>query len=1215
MTTRSKTITTTLKIQTNKTMKHTFNNIFYSFIVSAFALAFSACQDDFPYVPGAPIPEGITEVSVKATFKDFTPALDTRSPGNALESITELWMVLFDGDGDYLEKRKIEDFEVTQVENQRPDGAESSEAKTAHVEFKQIIPNGYYYIYFVANHNLETKDVTSIDKLKKLPLEWDSSDVGKNAQMFGFLEDASIDDSAGEEKKGDNKFTAPKIGIRPGVSGHAWLTRAASKLTVAFNTTKLNENVYIYLKSITIKDIAKKCYLASDNNIGQDGYNLIDKEESLIENGETIFFKGAKEEHKAKDDHGKWPVIASGDSVFGLVSDLSRKKPDEHRDLNGMSAENAIKLEHAASARALYFYENMQGQGTVGTESDKRQDVTGQNKQVSYPDGTDKNDKAWKDAKPYGTYVEIDGYYVNQGNKHPGQGPIKYRFMLGKDEKIDYDAERNHHFALTLNFKGNANDVDFHIDYVEEDKPGLFVPDTTYVSYSYLQPGTVTLRATPRKGYVLSDLEAFLIENEWKPMEDDGQDIYFKHAWDLQASGTWPDDLTGDTDDGEEFYKQRLSVLKSLSSNDHYNKYIKYTTEKERQRNIEWGFLSLRKIFDVIKPLAGTEYNKGVLAGQKFFLEGQESNNRRLKYYRSYQAAIPTEDGFITENEIAGEGKYDGHDDGNFTITRTTNHTNGEIDYIAEVPIFTRAKTIDDIMVYGGSNPYYMHHRKAKIKFRATFKKTDNTVSGPDEYSEYGYTICVQSQRIDNPRMIMRRNDNTAAFLVKLAYLREFDQYLDEVTVTKKGDEETIFEEIISRGPWSATIYLDPDGLIQLTANGKTVTKVGASVGGRTQTPVRFTYQPRKTTTEDKPLCGVIKVLYHNNNCSHYIIVRQGYGPIQLADKAITGGNEIANAVPKVPCFNVWDTDSLCKSPLSIGSLFRRYGNFEYPISEANNEKYGMGVQVPDSYKYKVHGHKDGLNWSEIKSITDDYSTTKSYHMTKEHFTENRSESGKLEFYNPRTKETAEFRLPKYSELPYFGIYPTNFDESANPTLAKELNQFYNAFGIAYADGAKATCLQAKAVRYSDPDNKGLESERGVCGVAIYNHENGRNLFFPMGSTGHGRRKAKYLFVSGTKPTGNPNGFNHYGSVDSKLNRESDIYRPLAYDLGNQKGVAMWIEAGNGTDHGSEKIIAMDFNYGNFMSSRLSFDQLNPNPSSTEKTQNYDALPIRLVYK
>lgn len=68
-----------------------------------------------------------------------------------------------------------------------------------------------------------------------------------------------------------------------------------------------------------------------------------------------------------------------------------------------------------------------------------------------------------KDEVELGTYIEVEAYYDSRAKGNEGKGKIFYRFMLGKDTEFDYDAERNHHYKLTMNFLGNANDVDWHI--------------------------------------------------------------------------------------------------------------------------------------------------------------------------------------------------------------------------------------------------------------------------------------------------------------------------------------------------------------------------------------------------------------------------------------------------------------------------------------------------------------------------------------------------------------------------------------------------------------------------------------------------------------------------------------------------------------------------------------------------------------------------------
>ena len=133
---------------------------------------------------------------------------------------------------------------------------------------------------------------------------------------------------------------------------------------------------------------------------------------------------------------------------------------------------------HSHSAKALYFYENLQGEG-----KDKKQSLDGVNIWKPNPVENDLN-SGWKDGKAYGTYIEVRGYYRNTApDGSVSSGWIKYRFMLGQDEKTNYDALRNTHYKVTLKLRGFGNDYDWHIDYKEE--TGIYITTPQYISYLY----------------------------------------------------------------------------------------------------------------------------------------------------------------------------------------------------------------------------------------------------------------------------------------------------------------------------------------------------------------------------------------------------------------------------------------------------------------------------------------------------------------------------------------------------------------------------------------------------------------------------------------------------------------------------------------------------------------------------------------------------------
>lgn len=1117
-------------------------------LLAVIAVMATSCVDRLIFDDDA-IPEGVSTVDVTVGFAAFTPALESRASGTAMKNINSLWLVIYKADGTFVEKREITGFDTEKVEpNVRPDGTPSSEQQTGHVNFKLTLNNGYYRLFAVANHDLSTVSddkISSIDSLKALGLNWQSDDVTKNAQMFGWFVEGN--------KNSDHGSDAPIITIRDNTTTlHAWVRRAASKLTIAFDTRDLNENVYIYLKSVTVKDIPAHCYLHNPNTVGSDSYDLGN---DLID-GESIYFANARRDDQGKASYGQWACLAVGDSVYGLYR-------DKHSYAEGSTFTERLALEHSESAPALYFYENLQPEGREGTVTDKRQDVSGNNLEVSYPDGTEEGaySKGWKDGKPWGSYVEVKAYYICDSGDRPGKGDITYRFMLGKDTKTNYEAERNHHYRLTMKFNRYANDVDFHIDYKEEARPGLFTPDSVYVSYSYNQPSTMTVRAIPAPGYDLVNIESVIIDNEWRPDRDPSATYYYKNAWDQQVAAS-----------GNSF---NLHWVYSEEEEGGWNTNLFYKRDEEIKPNTEYGFLSLRSV-EVVTLDMGRGGNKDDMV-----------RNFRRAYFKPQKNTDSNGD----TRDVGGPLNWRVYDDlpelngtplthedpldGNYTFTRTCNPNNKEITYIGKIPLYTRAKTLDTWAVYSGANQFYEHRRMARIKFIAHYKN-----SAGQTYTDVSYTTVMQTERVDNPRAIYREYNNDDPFEVRLCYGRD------------------IFRQVISEGPWTATIERDPQNLVKLTANGQTATGEGASVTGHTRTAVTFTYTPRgKLTNSAQTRGAIINVTYHNNNCVHRILVRQGYAPQVLGVHGTTQWST----------FNVYNNRELVRSPLSVGSLFRRYSDLEYPILECNNEDYGVGdlVGTEDGfvpYPLKICNSGDTtwrlVKWNDIPCVE-----------RKEFALDSEDAFPDMTLDNHNLSVSNNYRLPRFNELWQIGI-----------SEADSNNDYYNdynvGYGVIYADGAKKTLLDSRAYSYKDYTNRGIRSECGVRAAVVYALSNGDNVPFPLGASGHARRKTR-----GCKPGGkafgdyvNGYGYMRYGNVDYRLEGDVNCHRPLAWDLPSQMGAAYWINHDNRTaDNPNELRVAIDFNYGNFMSYFLNIADVFVYYGADKKVP--DALPIRPVHK
>ena len=480
--------------------------------MSAFVLA--ACTKDITDDYGGVIPEGECSVTADVEFKPLAAGLNgaTRSAGNAIKAIETLHVLLYDENQKLVESHSITDFK-TNADADRTDkdadNGHTAESKTPRAAFDLKIPYGRYYIYAVANmDDLADEDVATVGDLKSVSLKWNGDNVASNNQMFGCF---IVGDADAKEPKDDPLITV----AQKSMSLHAWIRRAASKVTVAFDASGLKDNIYIYLKSVQIKDIPSHCLLGKDNKPASDA--------ELIREGETIeYAKG----NTTWDDN--YPArITNGNPVYGaakLTSDVEARSVDEQ-----------IAAQHGEDVAALYFYENMQGQGIS-----KKQDWKEQGK-VTFPDGSNKDDAGnlnspnRKDQMLYGTYIEVKAHYMSRNAGDMSEGDITYRFMLGKDTDKDYDAQRNYHYKLTMKFKGYANDVDWHIDYERE--KGIIIPNPYYISYLYNHSMMLPVQVNTEPGVTVTSLKAEIIDNRWAPDEATGLDYY--RAMDLEGQNMW----------------------------------------------------------------------------------------------------------------------------------------------------------------------------------------------------------------------------------------------------------------------------------------------------------------------------------------------------------------------------------------------------------------------------------------------------------------------------------------------------------------------------------------------------------------------------------------------------------------------------------------------------------------------------------------------------
>ena len=400
------------------------------------------------------LPEESGSISIQVDYRPLESALDTRSAGDLIRTIDNISIVAFNSaDGSFAFSKYFTSDDYSSLEEVNSPSGTYAESKVWRASLTMNdVPRGKYRIYAVVNmdRNLTSAETASESALKSISLSWQTTG-DKSCSPENNRMFGFFTDNASTVIPSE----APEIVVgTSNVSLHAWVKRTVSKVTVTYDATELKDNIYIYLKSVQILDIPARCALGNSNTPASSS--------DLIHEGEMLTYSGSS---TIQD----WPYVSKGNPVYQYDGG------------------------HTEKAQALYFFENNQGTGS---------------KHGYHP-----GDTSWdKDQKAYGTYIEVKGYYVNRTADNSSQGPIIYRFMLGKDVTSDFNAERSNHYKVTLKFRNNANDPDWHIVY-EPEQPEITIPDPLYISY--VPNESVNVPVVVRGANSSTQVTANIIESHW----------------------------------------------------------------------------------------------------------------------------------------------------------------------------------------------------------------------------------------------------------------------------------------------------------------------------------------------------------------------------------------------------------------------------------------------------------------------------------------------------------------------------------------------------------------------------------------------------------------------------------------------------------------------------------------------------------------------------
>lgn len=696
----------------------------YIVLASCIAFLFNGCTDDGLGFSADELRDGETTVMLDVSFSPFSEGNLTRAnthDGKLLSDLKDLCILVYDAEEGKLTEGYPRKVSVDNLKDENRTNADASNGTTAETSTKTLsglslnLPFGRYYIVAVSNlkggtyetltNNAEA--IKTLEGLRRMKVEWDNDKIENNSELMGYFTDTEMGNVV---PSAISSFTTISVN-RPGMKLRAWLRRCASKITIDFDGSKLRENVTVYIQKAEIKDIPYDCTLgfgqplsfdegktacnhhATNNNEGADG--LLETTPQLISYLKGGAAEGDTEAEFVKPDGPNWTKITKGMPVI----------KDNLKDEDYETA-NVIDF-HSENANALYFYENMQ--------PEKKSKIP----HANLENGGVTNSGVEKDGIPYGTYIEVTGYYESNADGNYSHGKITYRFMLGKDVIDNFEAERNYHYKLTLCPRGNGNDADWHIKFDEPE--GFHVPNPWYVSYLYNHDAMLPFKYTAPKGCIVKNMTAEIITNPWYPTNFSDEDMTNPEEPIKPTTPSGDEDLPYDTEINRDNGNGFLSLRAPKDDN--------VITLKD------CGVPNFNYTDDNFASLNNVYYTGGT---------GNGVDKSKREIIKDYQVCNDT-----------------GNDRENIEYSKDGDS------YNINIPLFTRAKVMVKQSGYTGNNPFVGYQRIARVRLTVTLEKDGKELPDPITAD----VNVVQVRRVVNPKGVYRSKNNFSPFHVTLMFL------------------------------------------------------------------------------------------------------------------------------------------------------------------------------------------------------------------------------------------------------------------------------------------------------------------------------------------------------------------------------------------------------------------------------------------------------------
>lgn len=1115
---------------------------------------------------------------------DFMPVasndLQTRTPaggiwsfpGAGMSNIRDICLVLFDEEDKFVDLVDISSEHYSETSENRTvtdtsNGQPTTETSSIRRRYRLELPTGNFYVYAVANMGLYPDDNTT----NKTTLQ-ELTDIGvRNMTREEFRQHRRVWNELNFRNNSEMAGICT-VGQLPGGSVYSGMSESAIYLHPGISLhcwlRRLASKVTVDFDAtrldpsttIYIKEIRVKDIAYDCSLVANNTATTNWEQPGGIRNDDGHGIRLCANEYaypgEEKEGHKHWPYLTAG---VPTLQDLV-KSFDANTDTSLNDQKGTLEsIGHLNSSPCIFFYENMQGKDS---SKPKLADI---DKTEDNPDGG-----ADGEIDSPNSYLPTDPNYKDQMPAGTYVEVAAYYHSLAAGN----EGEGNIYYRFMLG-KDVIDDYNVERNYhykLTLSFEGYANDVDWHIEYDReLQPFSMPDEYYISYGYnemmefpisIYGELEngiitAEITRNDWEP------------------SLMWEDKHPATFSNG-------IAMYSPYESGD-----IAYPDTK----HVSLGFLSLRKPQnDVI----GASYTAGTGANEShpYLLKvwngaaldvGDKSRDKHTEDPILYNTVYNNVTGYTNKRSLGyrvyyfkdldskesgdytyGEEtrpEYSDKEDGGFRVHTKKKNLNSETETRQStfyIPMYTRERNICTKTGYTGENPYTNYQRRATVRFRFTVVDKNGNKTQVNEERP-----IVQVVKLGNPMGIWRAWNSAAPFDVQLKYLNV---------------DGTTFSDLTSHeGGWSAEVEQGADWIL-LNGGRKKIT-------GDKDSKIHFTYRPIGVlANENQVRCGIITVRYHNFSCIHKIFVRQGYAPLKInTDGAAYHTGNLVTA------------DTEAENPCDEGSLFRA-GNLDQPIdAESNvNDRYPWAKVTPDMYldhsktPLKIAGKNEYLIWDSIKSIGDNTN---------------------LKW--PSTITLKDGRVGKIMSIANIVKMRDGNDGNTERTRYQ--------FGVLYSDKATSTgntVQQAWYYKQHDPSTHSY----GMRGCFVYNNDDGRQIFFPIGASGCGKRKA----LRNTRSLVGELGWAAYPEIGTGVVRYSTARMtymktdkpsclPLLWDIFRSDGANYWADqvADEEGHPDRPRRTSLDLNYKTFDFSTLGEELFGG--GGTGPNNQSDACFIRLI--